>query len=246
METIDLTAVTTDRLEQVLLAGKATVARVRATQIQVLTELDERQVPIGDGSRNLAEWLAARLDVAPETARQLTQTAVRLTDQPDLAQQLEEGQVSFDRVVEETRLVATGANPKLIAASRGFDIPGLRKIVARHQRITRQDEHQTFQERFFSIQPSLDQTSYRMWGLFPGLDGQLGEFAVPPPIPITRQGLSVSLDLVLGRCRPRALGDGAHRPPPIPRRTRNPETFTEPGDGHVGVPPRRFELLEAW
>jgi hypothetical protein len=178
METIDLTSITTDRIEQVLLEGEATVARVRATQMRLLTELDQRQVPIGDGARTLAEWATARLDLAPETAQKLTQTAHRLVDQPDLAQELGDGRVTFDRVIEETRLVSSGADPQLVSQSRGWDISGLRRMVARHQRLTRRDEQQTFRERFLSIQPSLDQSSYKMWGLFPGTDGQLIERAL--------------------------------------------------------------------
>ncbi len=189
MEIAELAPVTTDRLEQALVEGEASIARIRAGQIRLLSEIDARQVPIGDGCRNLAEWVAARLDLAPETARRLTQTAGRLADQPDLAAQLEEGEVSFDRATAEARLIDTGAGPELAARSRGWDIAGVRRMVARHQRMSRQDEQRIFDVRFLSIQPSLDQSSYRMWGLFPGTDGRIVEralleradgFAAPP------------------------------------------------------------------
>jgi len=168
----------TDRLEQVLLAGEATIARVRAAQLRVLSEIDFRQVPVGDGSRTLAEWVAARLDLAPETARSLTQTTARLADQADLAKELETGGVSFDRVVEESRLAAVGADPSVVARSRGWDIAGVRRVVARHHRMTRGNEQQIFRDRFLSIQPALDQSSYKLWGLFPGQDGHLIEHAL--------------------------------------------------------------------
>jgi len=80
-----------------------------------------------DGSRTLTGWAAARLDLAPETAAKLTQTARRLVDQPGLAAQLAEGRVSFDRVAEESRLVAAGADPHLMAESRGWDVAGIRR-----------------------------------------------------------------------------------------------------------------------
>lgn len=178
MEFARLAPITTDRLEQALVEGEATIARVRATQIRLLSEIDARQVPIGDGCRNLAEWVAARLDLAPETAQRLTQTAGRLVDQPGLALELEEGAVSFDRVIEESRLINAGANPELVAQSRGWDLSGVRRTVARHQRISRQDEQRVFDGRFLSIQPSLDQSSYKMWGLFAGTDGRLVERAL--------------------------------------------------------------------
>ena len=135
METMDLTAETTiDRLEQMLIGDETQIARLRARQIAVLQALDLAQVPMVDGSRTLAEWAAARIDLSPETARTLTQTAHRLTDQPELATELQQGAVSFDRVAEESRLIATGASPDLVARSRGWDLTGLRRVTARHQR----------------------------------------------------------------------------------------------------------------
>jgi hypothetical protein len=140
--------------------------------------LDRRQVPLGDGSRNLAEWVAARMDLTHDHARRLTQTAVRLADQPQLATELAEGAVSFDRASEESRLVASGATPEQVTASRGFDLGGVRRMVSRHHRFTRHDEQQIHDSRFLSIQPTLDQTAYRMWGLFGGTDGQLVDQAL--------------------------------------------------------------------
>ncbi len=177
META-LTAITTDRLEQVLVEGETTVARIRASQMRVLTELDRRQVAWSDGSGTLAEWAAARMDLAPETARTLTRTARRLTNQPQLAAELAAGTITFDRVAEESRLVSTGAGPEVVARSRGWDLAGLRRMVARHQRVTTHDEQEVFRERFVSIQPTLDQTSYKLWGQLPGLDGRLLEQAL--------------------------------------------------------------------
>jgi hypothetical protein len=79
------------------------------------------------------------LDVAPESALRLVQTAHRLQDQPGLTEELKEGAVSFERVVEESHLVASGANPELVARSRGWDLTGLRRMVARHQRLSGPD-----------------------------------------------------------------------------------------------------------
>ncbi len=70
METARATTETTiDRLEQLLVNDETQIARIRARQIAVLQALDLAQVPMIDGSRTLAEWAAARLDLTPETAR---------------------------------------------------------------------------------------------------------------------------------------------------------------------------------
>lgn len=62
METAEPTTVTTDRLEQALVEGEASIARIRASQIRLLSEIDARQVPLGDGaetclSGSLPAWI---------------------------------------------------------------------------------------------------------------------------------------------------------------------------------------------
>ncbi len=174
----DLPAATTDCIERALTDLEARIGFCRHLQMELLTELDRRQVPLSDGARNLAEWAAARLDLAPDTATRLTQTARRLIDQPRLADELASGEMSFDRVVEESRLVASGADPGLVDRSRGWDLTGVRRITSRHQRITPVDEQQAFDERFLAIQPSLDRAGYRLWGRLPGMEGRLVEGAL--------------------------------------------------------------------
>ena len=72
METIDLTAATTDQIEQALVGLETEIGTRRHLQMGLITELDRRQVPLLDESRTLAEWAAARMDLTPETARTLT------------------------------------------------------------------------------------------------------------------------------------------------------------------------------
>ena len=47
-----------------------------------------------------------------------------------------------------------------------------------HRRMTRQDEQSAFADRYLSIQPTLDHSSFRLWGQLPGADGQLIEQAL--------------------------------------------------------------------
>lgn len=42
----------------------------------------------------------------------------------------------------------------------------------------RPDEQRLFEERFLSVQPTLDQTSYKVWGQFPGSEGRTIEQAL--------------------------------------------------------------------
>ncbi|MGZ8786049.1 MAG: hypothetical protein ACXW1Y_10870, partial [Acidimicrobiia bacterium] len=58
------------------------------------------------------------------------------------------------------------------------DLTGVRWMTARHQRFSGPDEQAVFRDRFLSLQPSLDQTSYKLWGQLPGSDGRLIEQAL--------------------------------------------------------------------
>ncbi|HEY6634874.1 MAG TPA: hypothetical protein VI141_04590, partial [Acidimicrobiia bacterium] len=64
----------TDLLERRLSEAEVIVSRARAVQLEVLEELDRRQVVTGDASRSLSEWLAARIDVSPGSAKGLVRT----------------------------------------------------------------------------------------------------------------------------------------------------------------------------
>ncbi len=175
MRTVETTI---DQLEQLLVSDESLIARLRSRQIATLHALDLAQVPMMDGARSLPEWVASRMDLTAETAKRLVETARRLIDQPDLARELGEGTVSFERVIEESRLVSSGAEPDFVARSRGWDLAGLRRMTARHVQMSRRDEQRLFGERFLSVQPTLDQTSYKVWGQFPGSDGRIIEQAL--------------------------------------------------------------------
>jgi hypothetical protein len=68
----------TDRLEQFLINCEGEIARIRAAQMEALSELDHRQVATADGCRSLHEWTASRLDLAPENAKTLVSTSRRI------------------------------------------------------------------------------------------------------------------------------------------------------------------------
>ena len=99
----------TDRLEQELVRFESVVAFARAAQMALLSELDHRQVAIGDGCRSLHEWTASRLDLSPENAKVLVNTSRRLSDLPYLSEKLSTGEVSFDRLAEVAKLAQPGS-----------------------------------------------------------------------------------------------------------------------------------------
>ncbi len=146
-----------DQRERELLACERIIGKVLARELELLRSLDSDQVVQLDGSRSMADWVAARLDVSTDTARSLTRAARTLADQPEISSDLAAGSVSFDRAVATGRLVAAGATDEQVAASYGFDLNGVARITARHRRMTRVSEQAAYRDRYLAMQPSLDE-----------------------------------------------------------------------------------------
>ncbi|MFQ5524534.1 MAG: hypothetical protein ACE5F5_13340, partial [Acidimicrobiia bacterium] len=100
---MDFDHVTTDQLEQQLLKNRELRSRLDALDLEILEELDRRQIATADGSRSMQEWVAARLDVGPDTAKRLVGTMRRTCDRPDLREALADG-ISLDRIEALSRI----------------------------------------------------------------------------------------------------------------------------------------------
>ncbi|HJS71799.1 MAG TPA: hypothetical protein VJ858_03650, partial [Acidimicrobiia bacterium] len=74
--------ISTDQLEQRLVSNREHRSRLDAEDLQILEEIDYRQVANGDGCKSLSEWVAGRLDVSTDTARSLVRTMRRTQDRP--------------------------------------------------------------------------------------------------------------------------------------------------------------------
>ena len=155
---------TADQVEQALLADEAIIAAARARQLANLALAAQMQLPIADGCRTLKEWVAGRLDVSLETAYRLSSTAHRIADDPGLARALLNGEITFDRAEVMSRIpIEDRADWQA-----GVDINGLRRIAARHRRMTRVDDHRSHAASELTMQPNLDESRWRLWG---DLDG---------------------------------------------------------------------------
>jgi hypothetical protein len=158
---------TPDQVEQALLADEAVIAAARARQMANLAIADRMQLPLTDGCRTLKEWTASRLDVSLDTAYQLTTTARRLLDATDIAHQLAAGDITFDRAEAMSRIPSEHRTEW----HRGIDIEGLRRIAARHRRLTRSDDHDAHAAMDFNLQPNLDESRWNVWGELDGYSG---------------------------------------------------------------------------
>jgi 5-methylcytosine-specific restriction endonuclease McrA len=130
-----------------------------------LAELDVAQVAMADGSGSLSEWMSGRLDQGIESARTLVRTMRRLEDRPDLRDRLADGSASFDRIEALSRI------PDDVGLMEWADVSTVRREAAKRVLITAESESRTSADGFLVLQPSLDESWWRMWG---GLDGPSG------------------------------------------------------------------------
>ena len=156
---------TTDELEQELLADEVERSRLVARQVEILEELDYRQVATADGCRSLSEWTTARLDVHPDTAKCLVRTMRRTVERPDLREAVAEGDISFDRLEALSRISED------VGLLEHLDVAGVRREAANRVRITAEDEYRTASDQFLIMQPSLDES---WWKGYFGMDGATG------------------------------------------------------------------------
>src|SRR5690606_40965533 len=157
--------VSTDALQQELVALEGQVSQIRARQLELLEELDRRQVHTGDGCRTLGEWVGLVLDTTLEDARGLVRLMRRTADRPDLREALSTG-TSFRRIEALSRI------PGDVGLGLEWDVAGLHREAARKARLSATEEVWPVDDRFLVLQTSLDDSSWRLWG---GVDAYAGE-----------------------------------------------------------------------
>ncbi|HKX75109.1 MAG TPA: hypothetical protein VJR05_06945, partial [Acidimicrobiia bacterium] len=122
-----------DSLEQELLSWQAEKARASFQQLPLIRQLDQTQVWLADGCKNMAAWISSRLDLPQRIARDLLYVA-RAHHQL-VEEWLETGEIGLERAVALIRLHRTSASPELMEASRGIDLGGLWRLVASRERL---------------------------------------------------------------------------------------------------------------
>jgi hypothetical protein len=182
----------TERLEAELTAAEAEISRLRARQAQLLRRLEDLQVDLRDGARLMGEWVASRLDVSNQTATRLMGIAHH--HQADIEAQLAAGKVGIDRACLLIKLRELGGPEEVIADSSPYSLGHLYGLVDRLRKVDAASEAFNFDYRYLVIQPSLDDSAYKIWGQLPGVEGRIVEKALQekeselPSLPDQRQG----------------------------------------------------------
>lgn len=153
-------------------------ARLHARQLVILNQLERAGVAQRSGARTMAEWTATTLDIPAGAARELVAAANRLGRDPWLFDEVAAGRMTLERAMATVRLQATDAPMSVVDRSFDLDLDAVSRLTHRHRRMTRRDERRVFADRHFVIQPSLDESRWRMWGELPGKDGRIVDQAL--------------------------------------------------------------------
>ncbi len=148
-----------DRATLMLEHTQRLISQLRARQLQLLQQLDGAQVASRDGAASFQDWLAGRLDVAPESARRLVHASRLLGEHHSPAAALADGDVTLDRAA-------------------GHDISGVRRLVARRRRVTRRSEQEILDGQYVVIQPSLDEAQWTLHGRLAAQEGRIVDEAL--------------------------------------------------------------------
>ncbi len=155
---------------------EARISGLRACQIRVLRRLDRLQVDLGEGSRTMPEWVAANLDVSPQTSARMMRIANGAHSDIDGA--MTSGEYGVDRADLLCRIRGLGGPEEVISDSSQFSLGYLYGLVDRLRTIEPTVEVDHHRDRYLVIQPSLDRNGYRFWGQTSGVDGRVLESAV--------------------------------------------------------------------
>ena len=158
---------TVDDREQQLALDLQMISMLQARLLDNLEWFDSAQVASSDGAKSLSEWLARKADIGLDTARRLVRTMRRTESKPHLRRALAGGLVSFDRVEAVSKLKD---EPDLDSVSH-LDIAGVRRLAADQVLMTAEDESRSASDQFLVMQPSLDESWWKLWG---GVDGLTG------------------------------------------------------------------------
>ncbi|MEA2000507.1 MAG: DUF222 domain-containing protein [Actinomycetota bacterium] len=155
------------------------MSRLQARRLVLINQLQRAGVAGQDGARSMVDWTASALDIPHTAAQQLVDAANRMyrTD-PYLFEQLKAGEITFDRAMAALRLMGAGAPDLVVDKSFDLDLTTVNRLTHQHRRISRKDEQQAFTDRYFTIQPTLDNSRWTGHFELPAVEGAIVDQAI--------------------------------------------------------------------
>jgi hypothetical protein len=168
-EAIDLDQL--ERSEEELIANQREINRLWARQGELVEEMDAQQFAFAAGARNVSDWLCETLDINSSTAHRL-RTVAYGGDTP-IRRRLRDGEISFDRAYFLTKLAETGlTDPELAELSATHSLGRLYGLWERRRKVEREGSQTSFDDRYLVVQPTLDLSAHKLWGMLVGADGE--------------------------------------------------------------------------
>jgi hypothetical protein len=166
-----------DAWQAELVSWEQEITKIRARQVVLIRQLDRYQVDCGDGARTMGDWTSARLDLSRQTSNRLTQLAD--ANDGEIDQAMGEGRWGLDRAAALVKLRHAGLNgDEFSDVAANYSLGRLYGLLDRLRHVSPGDEQDVFEYRYLVIQPSLDESVFRLWGQLPGLDGRIVEKAL--------------------------------------------------------------------
>jgi hypothetical protein len=169
---------TNDQVEQVLSHLFSGVAVFHAQICEWLVEADLSQQFLADGARDLPQWISARFGLRHSTAALLVRVARRLEDLPLLRERFAAGEVSLDQVDAISKLATPDTEEAVIGECLGWSNTALDRAARRSRPPSPADALDAIQERWLSIQYTLDGIRGHMNADLPGAEMLMVEEAV--------------------------------------------------------------------
>lgn len=190
------------KAEAGLVRHQARVSRAQGDELAWVKSMMGTNMAARRGYRTPVDMVASMADVPRSTARELVYLAERLAYSE--IGRIQDGEVSYPRVLAETRLVEAGASVEEVEATRDLDLEQVRRLLQERKKMTRADERQIFEGQYVALQPSLDGSHVRVMGKLGAYEGevcrqalnQLGDRLVPAsesrPDPGQRRALALA------------------------------------------------------
>jgi len=157
---------------------EAQISALRNRQAVIVNEFDKANVAAGAGHRSVSEYLSARFDLSRASAVELGFVGRQMRRYPQIQRRCGHGSLSYERTAAMMRLAEAGADGDTLAYSESLDLTGVARLTSQLRRVRRVDEQQAFNERYVTIQPTLDESSWRLSGQLPAADGNVVEQAL--------------------------------------------------------------------
>ena len=118
------------------------------------------------------EWVESTLDMSRSVASDLVFGMRWFARFRSIDNRFIEGLASFDRAIATLRLAQAGADPQMVESSEHLDLHDVARLSARQRRMTHRNERRAFAQRLCMAQPTLDESTWRVLGQHPGLEGR--------------------------------------------------------------------------